>query len=213
MEAQTSSEPRSLPAHATSDSDATFMGDLVDNARQGQSVAFEMLMEMHREQISCHCRRFLANDADIEDIVQVTFLKAHRAIHRYEPRCSFAAWLKRIASNACIDLLRQRQRRPDAVSVDFQSTDNGRFESGPIDFQVDGGNPERELERQELASALRIALDELPARLHEAFHLREHAGMAYSEIAETLGVSLGVVKSRIYYARQALMQSLISFKA
>src|SRR5579859_1278988 len=84
-------------------------------AQAGDERAFRRLIEPYRHALEVHCYRILGSAQDAEDLVQETLLRAWRALGRFEPRAQFQTWLYRIATNACLDELDRRPRRPETV--------------------------------------------------------------------------------------------------
>ena len=88
---------------------------LLAAAQAGDERAFRRLVEPYRHALEVHCYRMLGSAQDAEDLVQETLLRAWRALERFEPRAQFQTWLYRIATNACLDELERRPRRPEPV--------------------------------------------------------------------------------------------------
>src|SRR5579863_5952665 len=84
-------------------------------AQAGDERAFRRLVEPYRHALEVHCYRMLGSAPDAEDLVQETLLRAWRALERFEPRAQFQTWLYRIATNACLDELERRPRRPEPI--------------------------------------------------------------------------------------------------
>src|SRR3954462_4022838 len=88
---------------------------LLASAQAGDERAFRQLVEPYRHALEVHCYRMLGSAQDAEDLAQETLLRAWRALERFEPRVQFQTWLYRIATNACLDELERRTRRPEPV--------------------------------------------------------------------------------------------------
>ena len=116
----------------------------------------------------------------------------------FQGRSSFKTWMLRVVSNAALDLGRQRGRR-ETLSMDGLGQ-KYREECEPLIHP----EPARELERQDLRKKLHEALAQLPIAQRQTFVLHAEAELSYREVAETLGISIGTVMSRLYYARQRL---------
>ena len=121
------------------------------------------------------------------------------------PFSSFSTWLYRLASNACIDLLRRRKRRQEGEAP--HSLDDE--EAGWPEPAAPGGGPEEELEQKERRQALERELRALPDHQREILVMREVSGLSYQEIGELLSLDLGTVKSRLARARLALKKRLL----
>jgi RNA polymerase sigma-70 factor, ECF subfamily len=151
------------------------------------------------------CFSLLGNHADAEDASQEAFLKAFRAIGTYRDQASFSTWLYRITNNACIDLARQRARRP-WVSMDAEIEE----EDGGIAFQVADESPlqDERIAAKWSAEKVREAIGALPDGFRTVLLLRDIEGLSYQEVAVVLGIREGTVKSRLARARGALVKVL-----
>jgi len=138
------------------------------------------------------------------DLSQEVFLRVFRTIHRFRGQSSLRTWIYRIAVNQARNRHRfwRRRHRADQVSLDQHLADHGDL------ISVVQATPERVLAQKELATQLNQALDGLPFDQRIAIVLREIDGLSYEEIAYSLGVAVGTVKSRLTRARQALRSEL-----
>ncbi|WP_020136114.1 sigma-70 family RNA polymerase sigma factor [Streptomyces sp. 351MFTsu5.1] len=180
---------------------------------------FAALTEQYRREIQVHCYRMTGSYDEAEDLVQETFLRAWRARDGFQGRASARTWLYRIATNACLDLLRRTARRPQ------------RYEPVPGMHHGDGEPParitwlqpypddelpvaERELpesageSRETLELVLLAAIQHLPARQRAALVLRDALGLTAAETAEALETSVASVNSALQRARPALREHL-----
>jgi len=163
-------------------------------AQAGDRAALDALLRRHYDRIYAVCRRMTGQDADAADAAQDAMIAIVRGLPRFDGRAAFGTWAYRIASNACIDELRRRGRRPDP------------------------GLPEIEHERRDhgpdIAETVtdRVTIDDAMLALPDDFRapivLRDQLGMDYAEIAEVLGIPPGTVRSRIARGRRALAASL-----
>lgn len=135
------------------------------------------------------CRRLAGNDADAADATQEALLAIVRGLDRFDGRARFSTWAYRVATNACLDELRRRARRPTPGLDEFEPPD-----AGPR--SVDDGVVDR----------LRIddALTQLPEEFRVVIVLRDQLGMDYAEIGEVLDIAAGTVRSRIARGRRRL---------
>ena len=168
--------------------------DLLAAARAGHLGAFETLHERHRDGILAQCRRALGSGAEADDATQETFLRAWRGLAGVRDDDRFAAWLRTIASNVCVDML--RQRRP-TVSDD---------ELG--DPAVPDEADDR-VEARAVASMLSEALARLSHRHRNVLWLRECEGWTYERIADDQRLEVSAVKSLLWRARQALRREFL----
>src|SRR5208282_3379593 len=113
-------------------------GSAVERARSGDSDAFRLLVEQHSRAIFRLAFRMTGNEQDAEDVVQETFLRAYKQLHRYEARASFGTWLYRIASNYSLDLVRSRKRHPQTPLGEFAGPGE---ETGNAVHAVASGTP------------------------------------------------------------------------
>jgi RNA polymerase sigma-70 factor (ECF subfamily) len=165
---------------------------------RGDRAALEELFRRYRLLAYRVAHRLLGNEADALDAVQEGFVKALLHLTGFQGRSSFKTWLLRVVSNAALDLGRQRGRR-ETLSLDvFGPGDRERIDPLLLD------DPARGLDRADLRNLLDRALATLPEAQRRTFVLHADAELSYREVAEVLGISIGTVMSRLYYARQKL---------
>ena len=164
---------------------------------RGETAALEELFQRYRELAYRVGYRLLSNEADALDAVQDGFVKALTHIPSFQGRSSFKTWLLRIVSNAALDLGRQRRRR-EALSLDTGCGDPD------ANLPPVSADPGRDAERADLRHLLDAALASLPEAQRRTFVLHVDGELSYREVAEVLGISIGTVMSRLYYARQKL---------
>lgn len=161
----------------------------------GDIGALDELFRRYRAVAYKVAYRLLGNEADALDAVQDGFVNALRHLDRFRGHSSFKTWLLRVVSNAALDLGRQRRRRDTWVTT--PSTDD----PGPPDALPP---PDGNLDRADLRRLLDRALAALPEAQRRTFVLHADGGLTYREVAEALGISIGTVMSRVFYARQKL---------
>ncbi len=164
----------------------------------GDRRALEVLFQRYRGLAYRVAHRLLGNEADALDAVQEGFAKALVHLKGFQGRSSFKTWLLRVVSNASLDLGRQRGRRETQSLDALAPGDRDRQEPLVSD------DPALGLFRGDLRRALDRALAQLPEAQRQTFVLHAEAELSYREVAETLGISIGTVMSRLYYARQKL---------
>lgn len=142
--------------------------------------------------------RLLGNTEDALDAVQDGFIKALTHLRGFEYRSSFKTWLLRVVSNAALDLGRQRRRRDQ---LNDAATERAMLDGGMTPDHLD---PCREAEESDLRRALAEALSQLPESQRRTFVLHVDGGLSYREVADAMGISIGTVMSRLFYARQKL---------
>ncbi|MGE3820993.1 MAG: RNA polymerase sigma factor [Isosphaeraceae bacterium] len=182
---------------------------LVRLARDGDRTACEELFLKHRSVAYSVAYRLLGNESDALDAVQDGLLKAFLGLENFDGRSVFRTWLVTIVTNAALDLGRKRGRRAAlglGVGAGHGSPRDDE-ESGPAEPAVES-DPTVGLHREDLRRILDAALDRLSLPVRTTFVLFAEAGLSYKEIAESQGVPIGTVMSRLHYARQKL-QSVI----
>jgi RNA polymerase sigma-70 factor, ECF subfamily len=180
--------------------------------------AFRLLVEPLRPELHAHCRQMLGSPDDAEDAVQDTLLRAWRGLPRFQGRSSLRSWLYRIATNACLDALAGRRRRPTtgyhAAPGDpgAQLSDSSRPERDleVVHLRPDGSlTPEAGYERREsLELAVLTSLQHLPPRQRAALILREVLDFSASETAAALETSVASANSALQRARKAVAARL-----
>ena len=169
---------------------------------------FTRLAERHRRELHVHCYRMLASFEDAEDTVQETFLRAWRRRETFEGRSSFRAWLYRIATNACLDLL--AKRRPDPASggevLWLQPYPDALLDEPAA---ADGDEPETvAVARETIELAYLVAVQHLAPRPRAALILRDVLGWPAKEVADALGDSVNSVNSALQRARAGMREHL-----
>ena len=171
---------------------------LLRRAQGGDSAAFEDIVRAHEKTVYHLALRQLGNREDAEDAAQEVFLKAYTGLSSFRGDSKLSVWLYRITNNVCIDFLR---RRRETVSL---SQENEEGEPLELELPDERFDPAALTERKDLRERIGKALDALPPEAREILLLRELGGQSYDEIAATLGLDLGTVKSRIFRARKKL---------
>jgi RNA polymerase sigma-70 factor (ECF subfamily) len=169
-------------------------------AQAGDERAFRRLVEPYRHALEVHCYRMLGSAQDAEDLAQETLLRAWRALERFEPRARFQTWLYRIATNACLDEIERRPRRPAPVDPfpDRPPDDAASQTYDPV---------ARYAIREGMELALLRAIQELPGRQRAVLIFRDVLGWTAPEVAEVLG-STASVNSALQRARGTIDQRL-----
>jgi RNA polymerase sigma-70 factor (ECF subfamily) len=171
---------------------------LLARVAAGDREALEELFRRYRGAAYRVAYRLLGNEPDALDAVQEGFVKALTHLHGFQGRSSFKTWLLRVVSNAALDLGRQRGRR-EVLSLEAAEAGD----SSPPQL-ITADDAARGLERSDLRHLLDQALATLSEVQRQTFVLHADAGLSYREVAETLGISIGTVMSRLFYARQKL---------
>ena len=179
--------------------------NLVQRVQRGDKVAFEMLFTKYQRRVSRLVARFVRSEAEVEDIVQESFIKAYRALASFRGDSAFYTWLYRIAVNTAKNHLVSASKRPISLSQ-FEKNDDDDFQEDI--FMSDAATPESELITKQIAETVNKSMNELPADLREAIMLREIEGMSYEDIADAMGCPIGTVRSRIFRAREAISEKI-----
>jgi RNA polymerase sigma-70 factor (ECF subfamily) len=177
---------------------------LVQRCAAGDEAACTELVSEHQRMVIQLAMNLLGDRDEAVDLSQEVFLRVFRTIHRFRGQSSLRTWIYRIAVNQARNRHRfwRRRHRADQVSLDEHLATHGEFVS------EGDATPERVLAQKELAARLQAALDRLPFDQRTAIVLREIDGLSYDEIAFSLGLAIGTVKSRLTRARQALRLEL-----
>ena len=166
-------------------------------ANGGDRGALEVLLARHLDRVHAICRRVTGHPEDALDATQEALIAVTRGLHRYDGRSLFTTWLYRVATNAALDELRRRKRRPEPAELN---------EDRPLGGAGAGSKP------VESAVAARLDVDAALARLSPEFRaavvLRDLCDLDYAEIAEVLDVPIGTVRSRIARGRAAIADQL-----
>jgi RNA polymerase sigma-70 factor (ECF subfamily) len=167
---------------------------LVSAAQAGDRRAVEALLRRHYDRVYAICRRVVGSSRDADDAAQEAMISIVRGLSRFDGRAAFSTWTYRIATNAALDELRKRHRRPS-----------------PHATGDDGNTPEvvdtaahRDIDALGERLAIDAAIDALPEEFRVAVVLRDVCDFDYSEIASTLEIPVGTVKSRIARGRSLL---------
>jgi RNA polymerase sigma-70 factor (ECF subfamily) len=177
--------------------------------QKGDVTAFAELVSRHEKRLWNFVRRFVADAATAEDLLQEVFLRVVRSAREWQPSAKFSTWLYTIARNLCTDQARRGKLR-QADSLD-QTTGGSRDDSGPhrIDkLAAPDGNAEQATLDREIATRVDQAVAELPVEQREVFLMREVMDMSFAEIATATGASEPTVKSRMRYALERLRVAL-----
>ena len=172
-------------------------------ARNGDQESFEKLVRLYEKRVFSLTSRMCRNSADAEEAAQEAFLAAWQALPAFRGDASFATWLYRLVSNACVDILR-REGRHQAMAG--PSLDDEESSPEPPDKSP---SPHALAERAELRRQIEAGLAALPPEYRQVLILREIHQCTYDEIAQICSIDLGTVKSRINRGRKQLRNFLL----
>lgn len=188
---------------------ATELTDIDIAIRDGDQTAFTTIVDRHRRELHVHCYRMVGSLQDAEDMVQETFLRAWTKRETYEGRAPFRAWLYRIATNACLDLIKQQRR---VVPVDPNSeapSEVSWLQPFPDSMLPEPDDPAATtVARETIELAYIAAIQHLPARQRAVLLLRDAVGWSAKETASLLETSVAAVNSALQRARATLTEQV-----
>lgn len=187
--------------------------ELVEWSQAGDTDAFDQLVTRYRGKIYAMIVNMIHNEADAWDLCQDAFVKAWKALPRFEARSNFYTWMYRIAHNVTYDWLRKKKVRGDGTEFDDRVSKD-LMEPGAPTAPKDISQPDQEAQKTELQNRITEAIDKLSPDHKAVILLKEVEGLKYQEIADIVGCSIGTVMSRLFYARkklQSLLQDLITY--
>lgn len=177
---------------------------LIQKAQKGDTNAFGTLVASYEKFIFNVACKMFSNSEDASDIAQEALIKAYKNIDKFDFNSSFSTWLYRITVNACIDEMRRRKGR-ESISIDAED------EEGGLTVQIEDtslGAEERVIQN-ETVSEVRAAIDKLSEEHKTVIILRDLQDMTYEQVAQTLDLSIGTVKSRLARARKSLKDIIL----
>lgn len=179
---------------------------LVSSAKSGDAGAFVELSNRHASKVFQAAYRITKNRQDAEDALQDSFLRAFVHVKDFQERSSFSTWLTRIAINSALMILRKKRGGLE-ISLDGCDGDNGNFDAWEPRSSME--DPESGYVRREKQQLLGRAIHRLPPVLRDVVQLQQTRECSAQEIAQSLGMSVSAVKSRLSRARSALRRSLL----
>jgi RNA polymerase sigma-70 factor (ECF subfamily) len=178
---------------------------LVQAAKGGDISAFEQLIKKYDRNVFRIAQHITQNREDAEDVVQDAFLKAYQNLKQFQGNSKFYTWLVRIAVNEALMKLRKRKTSKTVSMDEDVETEDGSVPREVADWSP---NPEQLFRQAELSDILAKTIQGLPTGFRTVFVLRDVEGLSTEETAETLGLSVPAVKSRLLRARLQLRERL-----
>ncbi len=175
--------------------------ETIQQVLDGNTAMFELLMRRYNERVYRAARSIVRDEQEAEDVMQQAYVNAFTHLRQFHGSAQFSTWLTRIAINEALARVR-RQGRYEAFDDDLSNVE-------PFMSSTPPQNPERQAFAGELRGLLEGAIDGLPGGMREVFVLREVEGLSTSEVAECLGVSDDVVKTRLSRGRAMLRRLLM----
>ncbi|RFB83169.1 RNA polymerase subunit sigma [Rhizobium leguminosarum bv. trifolii] len=181
--------------------------DLVPLAKIGDEVAIRAIIQRHNQRLFRTARAVIRNDAEAEDVVQASYIKAFASLSAFRGEAELSTWLTRIALNEALGRVRAQKTTTGLEEIDMQATSAGgqvvQFPSS-----LSATDPEIELSRSQARHLLEQAVDELPDDFRAIFVLRDVEGMSTDEAASYLGIRPETAKTRLHRARKMMRQSI-----
>ena len=179
----------------------------VARVKAGDGDAYRVLVDRHSRGVFRLAFRMTGNQSDSEDVVQETFLRAYKQLHRWEARSSFGTWLYRIAANYSLDLVRRKKRHAEVGLEESRSTGD---DTGDVVRALPSlaAGPDRLLASSNVQPCAAQTLDQLSQQERTAFVLRHFEGQSIVEISAALGLSANAAKHSIFRAVQKLRRAL-----
>ena len=182
--------------------------DVVTLAQQGREAAFRELVRRYERPVFSLIFRMVRDRETAEDLAQDTFIKVLNHIDRYRPEFKLSSWLFKIANNVAIDHLRKRHLETVSIDGSPHAATAAEAEATSLDLASRGETALEEMESRELGTSIERAIAGLRPEYRACILLRHVEGRSYEEIAATLDLPLGTVKTYIHRARHELREAL-----
>jgi RNA polymerase sigma-70 factor (ECF subfamily) len=200
--------PEPAAAGSGPDDPAPGNAELAARARDGDALAFELIMRRHNRRLFRLARSLLGNDAEAEDVLQEAYVHAYAGLAALVDGEALGAWLARIVANEALGRLRAASRVVSLEEHRRRSRREEEEEDATVDMIADQPDPERLAASSELRRLLEAAVDALPQELRAVFMLREVEGLSTAETAAYLAIRPETVKTRLHRARRHLQETL-----
>lgn len=179
---------------------------LVERCRRQDADAFAKVVDAYQHRVFGFVKRMVGDAEEAADVAQEVFIRAFQGFARFDGRSSLRTWLFRIAYNLCVDRARKSDRTPQESRLDA-----GLDDEPVMEISDSRWDPERVVMDDELADCIERALGTMSEKLRSVLLLHDKEDMAYDEIAVTLNLPVGTVKSRLFLARAHLQQALAPY--
>ena len=178
--------------------------DIVKRILAGEKELYEILIRRNNQKLYRTIRSYIQDSAELEDIMQNTYLKAFEKLYQFKHTAQFSTWLIRIGINETLARLRTSRK---IISLSNPSTliDNDRLSELSDSNQL---NPEKEIIRKEVKQILEAAIDKLSPKYRTVYILREIEGLSIREVADCLDISISNVKVRLHRAKAIIKEDL-----
>jgi RNA polymerase sigma-70 factor (ECF subfamily) len=178
--------------------------EIINRVISGEKVLYEILLRRNNQKLYRVIRGYITHDAEIQDLMQNTYLKAYEKLDKFRYESSFSTWLIRIGINEALSRLREKSR------VHQLSTESSNFESNSI-LEIPDSNqhtPESTMIRQEAKHLLERAIDALPPKYRIIYILREIEELSIDEISSSMDITPENVRVRLHRAKSSLKDNL-----
>ena len=182
--------------------------EVVAWARQGREEGYRELMHRYQRRVYALMRRMIGDREEARDLTQEAFGKAFRAFGSHPPERNFSAWIRRIAKHTAIDYLRQKELTPEPLDDLPDVTPSGTLKLTAIQLSNRSESTTSGPDARKVAAALEQAIKRLRGKYRRCLMLRYVEERSYDDIAETLGLPLGTVKSHLHRGRKELKKML-----
>ena len=179
--------------------------ELIRRTRAGELRAFDTLVKRYQRKVYYLALRMVKSHDAADDIAQETFIRAYDAIESFKLGYSVFTWLYRICMNLSINHLKRGRR--------IMTESSFSEEAKPLERAAAGADPLDCAEMKEMGGRIQAAIDSLSPKYKAVFVLRIYEDMSYEEIAESLGISVGTVMSRLFRAREKMQEMLKEYRS
>lgn len=176
---------------------------LVERCRRQDGEAFARIVDAYQNRVFGFVRRMVPNPEEAADVAQDVFIRAYQSFGRFDGRSSLRTWLFRIAYNLCVDRARKQKRSVDETSLDWAGEDDAAWDVPDARW-----DPETIVMDDEMQRVVESALASMSEKLRTVLLLHDKEDFAYEEIAQTLSLPIGTVKSRLFLARAHLQKAV-----
>jgi len=183
--------------------------ELVRRFQSGEKISFDQLVLRHKDRIFNLCYRILGDYDEANDCAQETFINAFKSLKKFRFESAFSTWLYRIAVNNCKNRLRSVEKKYQGKMLSLNTGPNPGEKNSTFEIRDESPLPDNGLEKKERSVWIQTAVNSLPPEQKMVVILRDMEGLSYEEIAETTGLALGTVKSRLARGRMELKNKLM----
>jgi RNA polymerase sigma-70 factor (ECF subfamily) len=183
--------------------------ELAEEAVSGSERAFSRLVDRHQDRLVGYLSKSLRDRETARDLVQRTWLRAWRHLHRFDPeRARFSAWIHTIADRLARNDVRDRSRNPETPFQRIREARDSEGDGRPLEWEDRSRSPDRIFRRRQIRSAINEAVEKLSPTLRPAFRLRLEEDLLLREIGDRLDIPTGTAKSRVHQGRKMVQSTL-----